>query len=244
MTRFLVLMAEEGHFEKWEAAGPSLRERVVADFRAFDEAVRQRGTIVAGEALDHPEAARTVRPGLPRVCTEGPFAETVEQLGGFYLIDVPSQDDAVRLAGLLPREYTLEVRQTQGVQVGVRETSGAAAKFVILLGSERHHERWEAASPEDRERSLADFRAFAAAVNERGAILAGDALLPPGTTRTVRPGLPRVVTEGPFAETVEQLGGFYLIEAADVDEAVRLAGLLPREYTAEVRPAIEVTTAP
>ncbi len=108
--RFLVLMAEEDHFDKWEAADHALRERVIADFNAFDEAVRARGEIVAGDALDRPETARTVRPGVGRPVTDGPFAETVEQLGGFYLIDVPDHATAVKVAALLPREYTVEVR--------------------------------------------------------------------------------------------------------------------------------------
>jgi hypothetical protein len=49
--------------------------------------------------------------------TRGPFAETVEQIGGFYLVDLPDLDTAVEIAGLLPREYTIEVRPTQGIEV-------------------------------------------------------------------------------------------------------------------------------
>ena len=115
--RFLVLMAEADHFDKWEAGDDALRERVYADFRAFSDAVRSRGSIVAGDALYRPETARSVRPGADRPVTDGPFAETVEQLGGFYLIDVPDLDTAVELAGLLPREYTVEVRPTLEVDV-------------------------------------------------------------------------------------------------------------------------------
>ncbi|WP_307828056.1 YciI family protein [Nocardioides sp. SYSU D00038] len=108
--KFLLLMAEAEHFERWDAADDEARERTFAAFAAFDEAVEQRGSIVGGEALDRPATARTVRPGTPRHVTAGPFAETVEQTGGFYVIDVPSLDDAVELAGLLPAEYTIEVR--------------------------------------------------------------------------------------------------------------------------------------
>ena len=115
--RFLVLMAEQDHFDTWERADDATRERVYADFRAFSEAVRSRGSIVAGDALDRPATARTVRPGADRAVTDGPFAETVEQLGGFYLIDVPGLDAAVELAALLPREYTVEVRPTLEVEI-------------------------------------------------------------------------------------------------------------------------------
>ena len=115
--RFLILMAEADHFDKWDAADTELRDRVIADFRAFDAAVSARGTIVTGDALDRPESARTVRPGPQRPVTDGPFAETVEQLGGFYLIDVPDHVTAVEVAALLPREYTVEVRPTLEVEL-------------------------------------------------------------------------------------------------------------------------------
>jgi hypothetical protein len=117
-VRFLLLMAEAEHFDKWEAADDAHRERVYADFQAFDEAVKARGSVVGGDALDRPTTARTVRPGDDRPVTDGPYAETVEQIGGFYLIDVPDLDTAVGLAGLLPREYTVEVRPTLEVDLG------------------------------------------------------------------------------------------------------------------------------
>ncbi|HEX5086191.1 MAG TPA: YciI family protein [Nocardioides sp.] len=120
--KFLLLMAEENHFANWETADDAHHKRVYADFRAFDEAVRSRGRVVGGEALDRPSTARTVRPRPDRAgtdcpVTEGPFAETVEQVGGFYLIDVPDMDTAVELAALLPREYTVEVRPTLEVEL-------------------------------------------------------------------------------------------------------------------------------
>ena len=115
--RFLVLLAEEDHFDKWDDADAALRDRVIADYNAFGDAVRRRGTLVVGDALGRPETARTLRPGVERVVTDGPFAETKEQIGGFYLIDVPDLATAVELAALLPAEYTVEVRPTLGVTV-------------------------------------------------------------------------------------------------------------------------------
>lgn len=120
MTRFLLLMAEPDHFAKWDAADEALRERVFADFRAFTAAVRERGSFRGGEALAHPDQARTVRAGADErrpPATEGPYAETVEQLGGFYLIDVADRETAVELAALLPREYDIEVRECLDVGV-------------------------------------------------------------------------------------------------------------------------------
>jgi hypothetical protein len=110
-------MAEEDHFDKWEAADDDYRERCFADYNAFATAVKARGTVVLGDALDRPATARTLQPDHGRSVTDGPYAETVEQLGGFYVIDVPDQDTAVELARLLPREYTIEVRPMLGVDV-------------------------------------------------------------------------------------------------------------------------------
>ena len=70
--------------------------------------------MLAEAALDGPETARTVRAGVgaDRPVTEGPFAETVEQLGGFFLVDLPDLDTAVEVARLLPASYSVEVRPT------------------------------------------------------------------------------------------------------------------------------------
>jgi hypothetical protein len=112
MTRFLILMAEVDHFARWEAADDGERERVLAAFQAFTEAVRVRGRFRGGEALVHPQNARTLRPeGDGRRVTEGPYAETVEQLGGFYLVELPDLATAIEVAALLPREYDIEVRE-------------------------------------------------------------------------------------------------------------------------------------
>lgn len=84
---------------------------------------------------------------------------------------------------------------------------------------------------------LGEYRAFGA--EHAQAIKGGNALKPTDTAKTVRvrEGKP-VVTDGPFAETREQLGGFYLVEAKDIDEAARMAAKIPgaRYGCVEVRP--------
>jgi hypothetical protein len=108
--KFLVLMAEQDTWERWNALSDSEQQDVFDSFTAFTEAVKERGTVLAGEALDRAESARTVRPGAGRPVTEGPFAETVEQLGGLWLVDLPDLDSAVDAAKLLPEAYSVEVR--------------------------------------------------------------------------------------------------------------------------------------
>ena len=83
------------------------------------------------------------------------------------------------------------------------------------------------------------YNAFTAHLRERGAMLAGDALLPTSSATTVRVVDGRTVTtDGPFAETKEQLGGFYVVEAADLDEAIAYAAMIPgaTHGSIEVRP--------
>ena len=115
--RFLVLLVEEDHFERWENADDDYRQRCFDDYNAFADAVRARGKLVLGDALDRPDTARTVRPDAARTVTDGPYAETVEQLGGFYVVELPDHDTAVELVRLLPREYTVEVRPMLEVEV-------------------------------------------------------------------------------------------------------------------------------
>ena len=81
---------------------------------------------------------------------------------------------------------------------------------------------------------------FMEAVRAAGAsVLGGEALQPSSTASTVRGAL---VTDGPFADTKEALGGFYVIEAPDLDVALRLAKICPAGNV-EVRPVLEVPDA-
>jgi hypothetical protein len=79
---------------------------------------------------------------------------------------------------------------------------------------------------------------------ESGVLVAAEALQPVDTASTVRVRGGRVtVTDGPFAETKEQLAGFYLLDARDLNEAIQMAAKIPpaREGSVEVRPVRELT---
>jgi len=115
--RFLILLGGVEHFERWDAADEEQRDSHVRAYRAFADAVRERGDLVVGDALTRPEEARCVQPGARRMVTDGPFAETVEQLGGFYVVDLPDLGSAVEVATLLPAEHLVEVRPTLGIEV-------------------------------------------------------------------------------------------------------------------------------
>lgn len=86
---------------------------------------------------------------------------------------------------------------------------------------------------------LAGYAAFTREARERSLFLAGEALEPTPTATSVRVRDGRVaVTDGPFAETKEALGGFYLLECRDLDEAIEMAAKIPaaKRGTIEVRP--------
>ena len=97
----------------------------------------------------------------------------------------------------------------------------------------------EPPSPEEYVLVMGDYRAYTQMLKDGGHYLGGEALqaVPTATTVRVKDG-ETLITDGPFAETKEALGGFYLIEAKDLDEALDLAAKCPgaRFGTIEVRP--------
>jgi hypothetical protein len=101
------------------------------------------------------------------------------------------------------------------------------AKFLLTIyGDETAQDQ---ATPQQLEAVMKEWYAYEDAIRASGVHLAGDALQPTATARTVRgvPGGEPTVTDGPFAETKEQLGGFYLVECKDMDEALEWARKMP-----------------
>jgi hypothetical protein len=89
---------------------------------------------------------------------------------------------------------------------------------------------------------MAEYDAYSQMLRDRGAYVAGEALQPVTTATTIRVRDGRTMTtDGPFAETKEALGGFYLIEAKDLDEALDLGGKCPgaKFGSIEVRPIVD-----
>ena len=112
-------------------------------------------------------------------------------------------------------------------------------QYVLLIYMEEH-----AMSATEREHCYVESAQLAHQLHARGQYLASAPLHPVATATCVRVrDGKRLVTDGPFAETREQLGGFFLINAADLDEAIGIAVRIPgaRAGTVEIRPVIEVT---
>ena len=113
-------------------------------------------------------------------------------------------------------------------------------RYLLLIYTEES----DAPPPDDvAAASHAAYAAFTRDVQERGMLQAGEALMPTSTATTVRVvDGQTVTTDGPFAETKEALGGFYLIEARDLDEAIETAARIPgaKSGAIEVRPIWEL----
>ena len=97
--RFLFLI--HGDSEAEAALRPDERRAIVAEHMAYAAMLRDRDAYVLGEALTGDAA--TVRPGDKPFVTDGPFAETKEAVGGFYVVDCASRDEAIEFAGLVPQ---------------------------------------------------------------------------------------------------------------------------------------------
>lgn len=98
--RFLFLIHGD---EEAEAAMTRDERRTIVDQHvAYASVLRERGAYVLGEALAGTETAAVVRPGERPTVTDGPFAETKEAIGGFYVVDCATRDEALELAGRVP----------------------------------------------------------------------------------------------------------------------------------------------
>jgi hypothetical protein len=109
-----------GSEERWEEASEEERHDVFQRYVAFTQALRDRGALVGGEPLQSTATATTVRVRSDEtLTTDGPFAETKEQLGGFYIIDVDTIDEAIEWAGQIPAAEvgSIEVRPVMPLPV-------------------------------------------------------------------------------------------------------------------------------
>jgi len=112
-------------------------------------------------------------------------------------------------------------------------------QYLLLIYDEE--QIWNKMSPAEQGKMYEDYGQFGAEIRQNGNFVAGHQLQPISTATTVRVrGGKRVLTDGPFAETKEQLGGFYMINAKDLDEAIAIAAKIPsaRVGSIEVRPIV------
>ena len=114
---------------------------------------------------------------------------------------------------------------------------------ILIYDAESANPSSEPPPPEIQQAVMTEYNEYTTSLRDSGAFQAGDALQPAPTATTLRQsdsGL--VTTDGPFAETKEALAGFYLIDADNHDEALKIAATIPpaREGSIEVRPVREL----
>ena len=181
--------------------------------------------IRAGDALL--PAATGVRitggPDAPTI-TDGPFAEAAEVAGGYYVFEAENLDDALALARDIPAAQNGAIEVRPIFHTMDSEWSRSDATWLALLleppaaVNTPGTPEWEAEAARHGE--------FAAAAGDH--IVAGAALHEPATATTVRVRDGQALfTDGPFAESAEIATGVYLLSAADRDEAVKLASMIP-----------------
>jgi hypothetical protein len=202
----------------------------------LDEAIASGISIEGGPLrLDADATTVKVRDGQ-LIVTDGPYAETKEQVAGYDVIECASPEEAAGWAGRHPHSWmgAAEVRALVGGApvVHLADASAGKIRYMMFVCTDptvdpREFDQLESAGP------------WAAEMDGRGIRLFGSELEPPGAARTVRVREGRaIVTDGPFAETKEQIAGFDVLECADLDEAIEAAAKHPmaRAGILEVRP--------
>jgi hypothetical protein len=194
----------------------------------------------------HPVATAAsvrIRNGQSLVTT-GPFAETTEQLGGFFLIDVPNLDDAIAIASRLPaaKKGTVEIRPVYHLD-GLPPDNFHSDPIV----SEQHRymllcyddeQAWNAAGSASLQAAQSEAVELTRRLHTLGQYISASPLHPVSTATCVRIRQgKRIVTDGPFAETREFLGGYYMLRARDLNAVIPIAAQHPgtRVGTVEVR---------
>ncbi len=227
------------------------RDCMVESLAVCDE-LTARGQFIATAPLQPVATAATVRvrEGRPLV-TDGPFAETTEQLGGYFLLDLPDLDAAIAVAARLPSvrmgKGAAEIRPLLALDVMPPSKSHSAGSnepghtpYLLLC---YHSEAvWEKIGATAQREAMIEAAAVCRRLSDEGKYLNSSPLHPAATATCVRMrNGKREITDGPFAETHEVLGGFYVILAESRDEAVRTAARQPgaRFGSIEVRPLFD-----
>ena len=164
--------------------------------------------------------------------TTGPFAETTEQLGGYYLIDVENLDEAIAIASRLPpaRKGTVEIRPlfkleglpTEKLSMDTATGESTLKKFMFLCYDDE--EAWRNAGQEAHHAAMKEAVELCHQLDSNGQYLSASPLHPIATATSIRVrSNQRLVSDGPFAETREVLGGYYVILAKDHAAALKIA---------------------
>ena len=202
----------------------------------LEQAVSQ-GVNLHGSRLCPASDATTVKVRRGElVVTDGPFAETKEQVAGYHLLECSDLEEAVEWASRHPTAQigAIEVRPLYGDQPpqGLPEPAPGKRRYMMLVCTDPAVDR-------DDLEQMTPVEPWVEEMDGRGARRFGSQLDEPARARTVRVRDGQaLVTDGPFAETKEQIAGFDILDCADLDEAIEIAEKHPmaRRGILEVRP--------
>ncbi|CAN5364638.1 YciI family protein [soil metagenome] len=244
---FLIYAAEKSFasFSKEEG------EKMMHSYGTYTKDLFATGKAGDCAALERTGTATSVRVrDGKRTVTDGPFAETREQLGGYYALTTDDPEEAIGWAAKMPGASIgrIEVRP-----LGAMPSAGDAApktvsekdgfkEYIFLIYDDEAV--WAKMTPAQRDAMLGRYMQFTADLKQAGQFVAGAPLQHVKTAKTVRvEGQKRVVADGPFAETREQLGGYYRAWAKNLDEAITIATKIPSVEvgTIEVRPVLDTS---
>jgi hypothetical protein len=235
--RYLALLG--GEESSSPAPGTPEFDAMMQGYMRFGETAAD--AIVGGEALQEAASATTIRHGdTEPLVTAGPYAETAEALGGIYILEAETLDDAIELARQIPAALDGWVSLRPMVEwfdngSQARGTAEAPRYVAFIYGKETDGDQPDTPAWDE---GLAAHQRFMDAVGD--AVQAGGAVHPIATATTVRVRDGDViVSDGPFAESAEVVGGFYVLRAGDRDAAVAVARQIPAEAI-ELRPIMEV----
>lgn len=227
---------------------------LTASMKICDE-LQSQGKLIDASPLESVKEAKSVRVSHEAIqITDGPFAETTEQLGGYYLIEVNDLDEAISIASRLPpaRKGTVEIRPLLPLQDSMslpepdirrHDESSVGQRTDYLLLMYAPPGAWP---PEEHATALAESVELCHHLHADDQFVSAAPLQPTELATCVRVrDDQRIIVDGPFAETKEQLGGFFLIRVKSMDEAVEIATRIPgsRRGTAEVRPLFQIGKA-
>jgi hypothetical protein len=187
------------------------------------------GVNLQGSRLRPSSDATTVRlRNGELLASDGPFAETKEQIAGYDILECADIGEAVRWASKHPTltAGSIEVRPlVEGPPpTPLPEQREATLRYVLFVGLGEDFQM----GPQDAAEMGPATDAWVKEMDGRGARLFGSQLEGPERARTVRrKGSQLMVTDGPFAETKEQIAGFDVLECADLDEALEVAAKHP-----------------
>lgn len=227
---------------EWNWLPEAEKQRCMAQGDWMVNRWKEAGKFRGGAPLHSVSTATTIRMKEGKyVLTDGPFAETKEQLAGYMMVDAANREEALAMwqDGNSGSPGTIEVREVAQFPQADGEVVPGKKQYMLFC---YHSEAGWVELPEaEQVRLREDAFVFAKEMADRGSWLKGAPLRKTSEARSVRSKEGKlIVTDGPFAETKEQLAGFVLIQAENLDEAIAAGKRFHagREGAVEVRPVV------